>query len=60
MRESAEKSGKQGRLAGETFVDYPLGGGDLVVKSCLTLCDLLDCSPPGSSVQGIFPARILE
>ena len=25
-----------------------------------TLCDPLDCSPPGSSVHGIFPARILE
>ena len=28
--------------------------------SCLTLCDLMDCSPPGSSVHGIFQARILE
>ena len=27
---------------------------------CLTLCDLMDCSPPGSSVHGIFQARILE
>ena len=27
---------------------------------CLTLCDPMDCSPPGSSVHGIFPARILE
>ena len=24
------------------------------------LCDPTDCSPPGSSVQGIFQARILE
>ena len=23
----------------------------------LTLCDLLDCSPPGSSVHGIFPVK---
>ena len=29
-------------------------------KSCLTLCDPMDCSPPGSSVQGILQARILE
>ena len=29
-------------------------------KSCLTLCDPMDCSLPGSSVHGIFPARILE
>ena len=32
----------------------------LVVQSCLTLCDPVDCSPPGSSVHGILQARILE
>ena len=32
----------------------------LVSQSCLTLCDPMDCSPPGSSVHGIFQARILE
>ena len=32
----------------------------LVAQSCLTLCDPMDCSPPGSSVQGILQARILE
>ena len=31
----------------------------LVAQSCLTLCDPMDCSPPGSSVQGILQARIL-
>ena len=29
-------------------------------QSCLTLCDLMDCSPPGFSVHGISQARILE
>ena len=29
-------------------------------QSCLTLRDPLDCSPPGSSVLGIFQARTLE
>ena len=29
-------------------------------QSCLTLCDPLDCSPPGSSVHGISQERILE
>ena len=29
-------------------------------QSCLTLCDLIDHSPSGSSVHGIFQARILE
>ena len=31
-----------------------------VVKLCLTVCDPLDCNPLGSSVHGIFLARILE
>ena len=31
-----------------------------VTQSCLTLCDLMDCSPPGSSVHEISQARILE
>ena len=31
-----------------------------VAQSCLTLCDPLDCSLPGSSIHGIFQARILE
>ena len=31
-----------------------------VAQSCLTLCYPVDCSPPGSSVHGIFQARILE
>ena len=32
----------------------------LVTQSCLTLCDPMDCSPPGSPVQGVYQARILE
>ena len=31
-----------------------------VAQSCLTLCDPMGCSLPGSSVHGIFPARIVE
>ena len=31
-----------------------------VAQSCLTLSDPTDCSPPGSSVHGIFQARVLE
>jgi len=31
-----------------------------VAQSCPTLCDAMDCSPPGSSIHGIFPARVLE
>ena len=32
----------------------------LVAQSCPTLSDPMDGSPPGSSVQGILQARILE
>ena len=32
----------------------------LVALSCLTLCDPMDCSLPGSSVNGVSQARILE
>ena len=32
----------------------------LATQSCLTICDPMDCSPPGSSVHGIPQARILE
>ena len=31
-----------------------------VAQSCLTLCDLMDCSPPVSSVHGILQARKLK
>ena len=31
-----------------------------VAQSCPTLCDPIDCSLPGSSVHGIFQARVLE
>ena len=32
----------------------------VVTQSCLTFCDPVDCSPPGSSVHGILQARTLE
>ena len=31
-----------------------------VTESCLTLCDPMNCSLPGSSVHGILQARMLE
>ena len=33
---------------------------DACAQSCPTLCDPMDCIPPGSSIHGIFQARILE
>ena len=32
----------------------------LAAQACPTLCDPMDCGPPGSSVPGILQARILE
>ena len=32
----------------------------LATQQCLTLCNILDCSQPGSPVHGILQAKILE
>ena len=44
----------------EPFLKLNLKVNVLVTWSCLTLCDPVDCSPPGSSVHGVLQARILE
>ena len=33
---------------------------DKLLQLCLTLCDPIDGSPPGSSIPGILQARVLE
>ena len=45
---------------GSPRVRHDLVTKQIVAQSCSTLWDLLGCSPPGSSVHGIFQARILE
>ena len=40
--------------------EFYLRGKVLVAQSCLTVCDPMDCSPPGSSVHGILQAKIWE
>ena len=35
-------------------------GGAKLLQSCSTLCDPMNCNPPGPSVHGILQARILE
>ena len=42
------------------FIDYTAAAAAKSLQSCLTLCDPIDGSPPGSSVPGILQARILE
>ena len=39
-----------------TYINYLM----LVIQSCLTPCDPMDYSPPGSSVHGTLQTRILE
>ena len=39
---------------------FVVGCGRLVAELCLTLCNPVHCSPPGSSVHGIFQASTLE
>ena len=41
------------------FFQLLLQGCVLVTQMCLTLCEPVDCSPPGSSVHEILQARIL-
>ena len=47
-------------LVPATFRNCGPSTGLLVVQSNLTLGDPMDCSPPDSSIHGIFQARILE
>ena len=43
-----------------TMLNNPMCAMCLVVQSCLTLCDPMNCSPSGSLVHGLFQAWILE
>ena len=47
----------QGQRGMGCLVQSSVPGSD---QSCVTLCDHMDCSPPGSSVHGILQARMLE
>ena len=56
-------------ISGGFFTNEPLGktvhtsefdSESEVPQSCLSLCDPIDCSLPGSSIHGIFQVRILE
>ena len=54
-----EKMGKL-KERSEEAIQKMSWGEVLVAQLCLTLCDPMDYSPPGSSVHGIFQARVLE
>ena len=42
------------------FQSVKVKSGSEVTQSCLTFSDPMDCSLPGSSIHGIFQARVLE
>ena len=44
----------------KSHISKPAAAAAKLLQSCLTLCDPIDGSPPGSSVHGILQARILE
>ena len=53
----------EGHLQGRGVETAEEGGACMratSLRSCLTLCDPMDCSPPGSSVHGMLQARIME
>ena len=43
-----------------TKIPHAISKEVLVAQLSLTLCDPMDCSPPGSSIHEIFQARILQ
>ena len=47
-------------LQADSLLSAIFAGESEVSQSCPSLCDPIDCSLPGSSVHGIFQARILE
>ena len=51
---------KKNRTGGIRLPEFILYYKVLYAESCLTLCDPMNHSQPGSSVHGIFQARILE
>ena len=61
----SQELGKKPRKGGEVEVKRVQNFNTAMVKVlvswlCLTLCKPMNCSPPGSSVQGILQAGILE
>ena len=41
-------------------IQYAVAAAAMSLQSCPTLCNPIDGSPPGSSIHGIFQARVLE
>ena len=54
------KRGKAGGMDWEIGTDICSAATAKSLQLCPTLSDPMDCSPPGSSIHGIFQARVLE
>ena len=61
LRHPWDSPGKNTGMGCHFFLQCMKGKSESeVTQSCPTLCDPMDCSPPGSSVHGSFQARVLE
>ena len=59
-KESAATSPKTFKIKVNDLIPKKKKVKVLVAQSCPTLCDPMDCTPPGSSVHGILQERIQE
>ena len=50
----------QSKVSQKEKHQYSIESESEAAQSCPTLCNPMDCGPPGSSVHGIFQARTLE
>ena len=55
-----QERGVWGSRGGDRGLEFSKWNEVIQLFSCIWLCDPMDCSLPGSSVYGIFQARILE
>ena len=60
VKEESEKAGLKLNIQKTNIMLSGLINWSEVAQSCLTLCDLMDCSLPGSSLHRILQARVLE
>ena len=60
MKEESEKVDLKLNIQKTKIMAFGPISDSEVTQSCLTLCDPIDCSLPGSSVHGIFQAIVLE
>ena len=47
-------------MYGKSNMESYIAAAAKSLQSCPTLCDPMDCSPPGSPVHGILQARTME